>query len=64
MVEPKFQDDFGHWLSNEGWFFDIDSENEWLNMELMEFSDTRKLYGKYINSKIKSHEKTSTNTGS
>jgi len=52
MVEPKFQDDFGHWLSDEGWFFDTDTENEWLNTELMEFSNTRILYGKYINSKI------------
>lgn len=41
------QDFFGHWLSDNGWMFDIETEDIWLNVEKGTFAHTIQLYAAY-----------------
>lgn len=46
------QDFFGHWLSDNGWMFDTDSEDIWLNVGKGTFAHTAELYGLYISDSL------------
>lgn len=47
------QDNFGHWLSNNGWMFDIDTDDIWLNVSKGTYSYTKNLYWDYKESIFK-----------
>lgn len=51
-IPRQDQNDFGHFISNKGYFLDTGNTNLWLNVETMTFTDNAGLYNLYMEDKM------------